>query len=178
MGTDATEGNAPGHPDEQGAPHEPRERRIGRREPVDTSAIIHLVKIGSRMRGQILDLSLGGCRIRTNDRFPVGIYTRVETEFRLHGQAVLLAGVIQAVHDRHQVGVRFLDVSQRKRDQLVSLIEELGEASSGKQATAEAATENRINDPMENPINGGGPADVAARDRDHSSTGPSRAPGA
>jgi hypothetical protein len=168
MGTDSAKGNAPGEP------HELRERRTGRREPVDTSAIIHLIKIGSKMRGQIVDLSLGGCRIRTNDRFPVGIYTRVETEFRLHGQAVLLAGVIQAVHDRHQVGVRFLDVSQRKRDQLVSLIEELGEASSQKETAAEASADNRISDP----ISGAGPADVAAHDRAHSSTGPSRAPGA
>lgn len=170
MGTESTEGNAPGKPREPGEVHEPRERRIGRREPVDTSAVIHLIKIGSKMRGQILDLSLGGCRIRTNDRFPVGIYTRVETEFRLHGQAVLLAGVIQAVHDRHQVGVRFLDVSERKRDQLVSLIEELGEASGQSDAATEAASTR--------PINGAGPADVAAHDRDRSSTGPSRAPGA
>lgn len=173
MDTDSTERSAPGKPHEPG---EPRERRTGRREPVDTSAVIHLIKIGSRMRGQILDLSLGGCRIRTNDRFPVGIYTRVETEFRLHGQAVLLAGVIQAVHDRHQVGVRFLDVSQRKRDQLVLLIEELGEASGQNEAAP--SSENRIDDPINERISGAEPADVAAHDRAHSSTDPSRAPGA
>lgn len=171
MSTDSTESNAPGKPHEPG---EPPERRSGRREPVDTSATIHLIKIGSKMRGQILDLSLGGCRIRTNDRFPVGIYTRVETEFRLHGQAVLLAGVVQAVHDRHQVGVRFLDVSQRKRDQLVALIEELGEASGQSRAEAETSS----TDPVGDSISGGAPADVAAHDRAHSSTGPSRAPGA
>jgi c-di-GMP-binding flagellar brake protein YcgR len=155
------------------APVKPPERRTGHRHGVDTSATIYLIKIGSKMRGQILDLSLGGCRIRTNDRFPVGIYTRVETEFRLHGQAVLLGGVVQAVHDRDQVGIRFLDVSQRKRDQLVALIEELGEASGRKEATTEAPSEDYINSAGD-----AGPADVAAHDRDRSSTDPSRAPGA
>ena len=152
------------------APAIPHERRAGRRHPVDTSATIYLIKVGSRMRGQILDLSLSGCRIRTDNRFPVGIYTRVETEFRLHGQAVLLGGVVQAVHDRQQVGIRFLDVSQRKRDQLVELIEELGEASGRQESAADA--------PAEDAINGAAPADAAALDRSHSSTDPSRAPGA
>ena len=161
MGTDSTNRDGP----VPAEPNEPCDRRTGRRHPVDTSAIIHLIKVGSRMRGQILDLSLGGCRIHTNDRFPVGIYTRVETEFRLHGQAALLGGVVQAVHDRNQVGIRFLDVSQRKREQLVELIEELGEASSPREASGDR-------------INGAGHADAAVHDKAHSSTDPSRAPGA
>lgn len=151
-------------------PAKPRERRAGLRQGVDTSATIHLIKVGSKLRGQILDLSLGGCRIRTSDRFPVGIYTRVETEFRLQGQVVLLGGVIQAVHDRHQVGIRFLDVSQRKREQLVELIEELSEASHTQEAAADA--------PAQTSISGAAPADAAARDTGHSSTGPQRVPGA
>ena len=89
--------------------------------------MIHLIKIGSKLPGQILDLSLGGCRLRTADRFSVGIYTRVEVEFRLQGLPVLLGGVIQAVHDRNHVGIRFLDVSPRKRTQLTELIEEIQE---------------------------------------------------
>ena len=50
---------------------------------MDTVATIFLVKVGSALRGRILDLSLSGCRIRTDERFQVGIYTRVETEFHL-----------------------------------------------------------------------------------------------
>jgi c-di-GMP-binding flagellar brake protein YcgR len=105
----------------------PRERRVNRRCEVDTSAIIHLVKIGSKLNGKILDLSLGGCRIQTAERFAVGIYTRVETEFRLQGLPLRLAGVIQAIHDRNLVGVRFLDVSPRKREQIAELIDEIVE---------------------------------------------------
>jgi hypothetical protein len=101
------------------------ERRLDRRCEIDTSAVIYLIKIGSKLNGQILDLSLGGCRIYTAERFPVGIYTRVETEFRLQGLPLRLAGVIQAIHDRNLVGIRFLDLSPRKREQIAELIDEI-----------------------------------------------------
>jgi c-di-GMP-binding flagellar brake protein YcgR len=103
------------------------ERRADKRCGVDTSAVIDLVKIGSKLEGQILDLSVGGCRIHTVERFPVGIYTRVETEFRLQGLPFRLGGVIQAIHNRNLVGIRFLDVSPRKREQVSELIDEIVE---------------------------------------------------
>ena len=103
----------------------PADRRTHARYPVDTSAAILLVKIGSRIEGRILDLSLSGCRILTRERFPVGIYTRVETEFHLEGLPFRLGGVVQALHNRNQVGIRFLDLSDRKRAQVAELIEEI-----------------------------------------------------
>ncbi len=109
------------------------ERRAQSREGVDTSALIFLVNVASVLTGRILDLSLGGCRIRTDERFPVGIYTRIETEFRIEGLPFRLGGVIQAIHDRHHVGIRFLDMSSRKREQLEHLIEEIEEGK--KQGT-------------------------------------------
>ena len=104
-----------------------RERRTDARVEVDTSATILLVNVGSRLRGRILNLSLGGCRIRTEERFPVGIYTRVETEFHLEGLPFRLGGVVQAIQERNCVGVRFLDVSERKRQQVQQLIGELAD---------------------------------------------------
>jgi len=106
-----------------------RERRVQSRHEVDTTADILLINVGSRLSGRIQDLSIGGCRVRTDERFPVGIYTRVETEFRLEGLPFRLGGVIQAVHDRDRrlVGIRFLDTSTRKREQLEQLIEEIEE---------------------------------------------------
>jgi c-di-GMP-binding flagellar brake protein YcgR len=120
------EGKAEAVRPSQTKPSKP-DRREASREEVDTSAVIYLVKIASRLRGRILDLSLSGCRIRTDERFPVGIYTRVETEFRLDGLPFRLGGVIQAIHDRHMVGIRFLDMSSRKREQVEQLIEEIRE---------------------------------------------------
>ena len=60
----------------------------------------------------------------------MGIYTRVETEFHLEGLPFRLGGVIQAVHDkgRQLVGIRFLDMSERKREQVEQLIQEIDEA--------------------------------------------------
>lgn len=101
------------------------ERRAQPRLVVDTGASIFLIKIGSRLSGRIVDLSLGGCRIRCDERFPVGIYTRVEAEFRLEGLPFRLAGVVQAIHDRYTVGIRFLDLSSRKREQVETLILEI-----------------------------------------------------
>jgi hypothetical protein len=103
------------------------DRREASREEVDTSAVIFLIKIASKLQGRILDLSLGGCRIRTDERFPVGIFTRAETEFRLEGLPFRLGGVIQVIHDRHTVGIRFLDMSSRKREQVEQLMEDIRE---------------------------------------------------
>jgi hypothetical protein len=35
--------------------------------------------------------------------------------------------VVQAIHDRHHVGIRFLDMSARKLEQIEQLIEEIKE---------------------------------------------------
>jgi c-di-GMP-binding flagellar brake protein YcgR len=112
-----------------GKPPAIRERRAQSRHEVDTSAVIFLINIGCRLQGRIQDLSASGCRIRTDERFPVGIYTRVETEFRLEGLPFRLGGVIQAIHDRERrlVGIRFLDMSDRKRKQVEQLIGEIEE---------------------------------------------------
>jgi c-di-GMP-binding flagellar brake protein YcgR len=89
--------------------------------------VVYLVNIASRLSGRILDLSLSGCRIRSDERFPVGIYTRVETEFHLEGLPFRLGGVVQSIHDRHHIGIRFLDMSERKREQVTQLIAEIKE---------------------------------------------------
>ncbi len=121
-----------GQPLAESARYIKRERRQQSRHEVDTTAAILLVNVGSLLRGRIVDLSLSGCRVRTEERLPVGIYTRVETEFRLGGLSFRLGGVIQAVHDRDRrnVGIRFLDVSARKREQVERLIEEIVEMRS------------------------------------------------
>lgn len=103
----------------------PSERRFQPRYAVDEAATLHFIDVGAHISGRILDLSMSGCRIRTNPRFPVGIYRRVETEFKADGLPFRLGGVIQSVHDKFTVGIRFLDMSERKRDQLALLIDEI-----------------------------------------------------
>lgn len=103
------------------------ERRVHPRYALDTRAVIVLIDLRAQFPGRVVDLSLGGCRIRTDERFPVGIYRRVETEFKIHGVPIRLGGVVQSMHDRFTVGIRFLDVSTRKLDQLAQLIAEIAE---------------------------------------------------
>lgn len=118
------------------------DRRAQARHEVDTSATIFLVRGGLALRGRILDLSLGGCRIRTNEKFPVGIYTRVEIEFHLQGLPFRLGGVIQAIHNRETVGIRWLDLSERKRQQVQDLIDEI-EPARAKAHEKESAPHDR-----------------------------------
>ena len=106
-----------------------RERRAQGRHAVDTSAKLLLVKTAISMPGRILNLSMGGCRIRTEERFNVGIYVRVEAEFYLHGLPFRIGGVSQAILDKNTIGVRFLDMSERRREQLAELIAEIAEAA-------------------------------------------------
>ena len=118
------------------------DRRTCARHAVDTSAVIFLIKVGSVLRGRILDLSQSGCRVRTDERFPVGIFTRVETEFRLQGLPFRLGGVIQALHDRNTVGIRFLDLSDRKRQQVAELIGEMQQIQAAQMAAEAAKAED------------------------------------
>jgi len=108
-----------------------RERREFVRYSIEAKASIILVKSGSVLRGDILDLSLGGCRIHCHEKFPVGIFTRVETEFNGAGMPFRLAGVIQSIHASSHgfsdVGIRFLDMSSRKREQMELLLREIEE---------------------------------------------------
>jgi c-di-GMP-binding flagellar brake protein YcgR len=98
-----------------------------------------LVNTGILMPGRVLDLSLGGCKIRTEEPFNVGIFVRVEAEFCVQGLAFRIAGVTQAIFDKNTLGVRFLDMSQRRREQLAELIAEIAEATA--LASVSAATD-------------------------------------
>ena len=118
--TGAASNECPPQSPEVRAPH-----RIEPRHQLDTSAVIRLVNLAADIHGRILDISIGGCHIRTDRRFPVGIFRRIETEFRFEGLPFRLAGVTQAIYDPFNVGIRFLDMSARKMEQLLQLIEEI-----------------------------------------------------
>lgn len=105
-----------------------RERRQVQRHGVDSTATVFLLEVRANVRGRILDVSIGGCRIRFEEKFPVGIYRRVEVEFLLDGLLFRLPGVVQSLHDPFTAGIRFVDLSERKREQLLFVIEEIMES--------------------------------------------------
>lgn len=131
------------------APIPKRERRAQARHSVDTRAIIFLIDVRSQICGRILDLSMGGCRICTDERFPVGIYRRVETEFQLDGLPFRLLGVVQSLHDKFNVGIRFLDMSARKRDQLQLLTDEIEEVRANLAANPDPRGDGSASDATE-----------------------------
>lgn len=113
-----------------------RERRQQSRHEVSPLVTILLVNAGSKLQGHILDMSVTGCRIRTDESFPAGIYTRVETEFQLEGLPLRLGGVIQSIYDRNTLGIRFLDLSEREREQVLGLIGEIEQLRTSQPAAA------------------------------------------
>jgi len=121
------------------------DRRSHSRHDVDTTSNLWLIKSGIAMRGRILNLSHGGCRLRTDEPFSVGIFVRVETEFYLHGLPFRLAGVSQAILDKNTIGIRFLDMSDRKRQQLTELIAELPQVEPYQPETTERTTPSARN---------------------------------
>lgn len=141
------------------------ERRHEVRHPLSASSTVRLVRSGSRLGGRIVDLSLSGCRIRMDERFTLGIYTRVEVEFQAAGLIFRIGGVIQAIHNQSEIGIRFLDVSERNRQKIKSVIEEI-------RLMPQAATEISQAEPISAVL----PAPAATRDTVRSLTGPVPAP--
>ncbi|HEY2469308.1 MAG TPA: PilZ domain-containing protein [Terracidiphilus sp.] len=111
-----------------------RQRIVQRRLALDNTAVIRLISLAADVHGHIVDISLGGCRIRTEQRFPLGVFRRVEVQFRVEGLPFRLGGVTQAIYDPFNVGIRFLDLSDRKREQLLQLIEEMNKAAGHPEA--------------------------------------------
>lgn len=123
-----------------------QERRTSPRHKVNGSAVIHLVQAGCAIHGRILDLSIGGCHIRTGASFPKEVYTRVEAEFCLEGSPFRLGGIVQGFHDREHrdVGIRFLDMSERKRKQVEDLIHEIEELRAQREKEFQSQTKPAI----------------------------------
>lgn len=126
------------------------ERRVQVRHALNSDVAVVLVHSGLKLHGRILDLSGSGCRVRCDDPLLVGIYTRVEAEFRLEGFPLRLGGVIQASHAPRVVGIRFLDLSARKREQLEQLIVEMMEV----EQMEETGLLLEVPDPVEGPPEG------------------------
>ncbi len=113
--------------EDKSTPPPPRERRRESRHQVDGNAVLTILTNGVHLRGRILDLSMSGCQFRTDDCFPMGLHSRAEIEFQVDGLPFRLTCVTQSLHKRNRVGVRFLDMSDRKREQLEELIGEIQE---------------------------------------------------
>jgi hypothetical protein len=118
----------------------PQSRRAVPRFGVDEDAHLRLVIHGSIVPCRVLDLSLTGCRLCTEERFLAGMLVRVEVNFKVKGLPFRFGGVTQWTDGQHQVGVRFVDVPQRRKDELVEALSEV-EAEIAAKAAKQAAKE-------------------------------------
>lgn len=118
----------------------PQSRRAVPRFGVDEDAHLRLVIHGSTHPCRVLDLSLTGCRVRTEERFLAGMLVRVEVNFKVKGLPFRFGGVTQWTDGQHLVGVRFVDVPQRRKDDLVEALDEV-EAEIAAKAAKQAAEE-------------------------------------
>ncbi|MGB6193554.1 MAG: PilZ domain-containing protein, partial [Terracidiphilus sp.] len=96
----------------------------------DGPASLMLVHHGAEIPCRLVDLSLGGCQICAEKPFLAGPMVRVEVVFQVVGEAFRIAGVTQWTRGRQWVGVRFLDLSERRRNALTQLIKEIEEYNS------------------------------------------------
>ncbi len=114
-------------PPARSGPPRRRERREHDRHEIDSLARVLFLSIHTRVTGKVLDLSLGGCRLRAQQEIPVGAYRRVEVEFMVDGLPLLLPGVTTSLHDKFTIGIRFVEMTDRKRSQLQTVIDEISE---------------------------------------------------
>lgn len=101
------------------------ERRVQNAGNDNWNAVLEFLADGARLRGVLVDLSLVACIFRTPSPFSGGMDDRVEVEFQMRGLHFRLAGVTKGVYDKHTVGIGFLEMSQRRREELIQVLDEL-----------------------------------------------------
>lgn len=106
----------------------PADRRLYRRYPVDCPVLVFPVSGSSTIAGRLTEISLSSCRVATDNRFPPEMLTRVEVEFDLRGVVLRSPGVCLGSRGPRHFVIRFLDLSERKLNQLAELIAEVDES--------------------------------------------------
>jgi hypothetical protein len=104
-----------------------RNRRKVPRHPVNEPASLVLVHHGAAVACRLIDLSLDGCQVRAERQFLAGPRVRIEIIFKVLGEAFRVAGVTEWTRQKRRIGIRFLDVSERKRAALMQLINDIEE---------------------------------------------------
>jgi c-di-GMP-binding flagellar brake protein YcgR len=115
-----------------------RNRRKDPRYTVDEAGSLQLVHQGSTIDCRIIDLSLGGCQVRADGQFLAGPMVRVEVLLRVLGETLRIAGVTQWTRQKQWIGIRFLDVTERKQAALLHLIREIEGSQPGAHEAAKA----------------------------------------
>jgi c-di-GMP-binding flagellar brake protein YcgR len=117
--------------------HGGRDRRANPRLQCWGTAGINVLPDGSRIIGYLLDLSLGGCYVETDAAVEANLDASVEVLLYPEGYTLRLAGVVCHTEGGTRIGIRFADVSDRKAEQIRSLIELLNRVEKERLAGVE-----------------------------------------
>jgi c-di-GMP-binding flagellar brake protein YcgR len=104
----------------------PRERRVHPRLRCKGVGEFRLLPNGPSITGTLINLSLGGCCIASATEIPAKLKQPLEVQLTACDFRLLLSAEVRRL-DEKTVGVKFVDVSSRKEEQIRYLIDELFE---------------------------------------------------
>jgi c-di-GMP-binding flagellar brake protein YcgR len=102
--------------------------------------MVRVMRVESRFRGRVADLSIKGAFIHFDDPFRIVFGQRLEIEFEACGMPFRVMACVRVVRPDSGVGVEFTDISSRGQRQLQELIRELQERQEAQQRAEQLAS--------------------------------------
>ena len=118
-----------------------RERRAWERYQFGESAG-KLIYRHAALPCRFIDISLGGCCVRTEKRFADGALAKLEVVFALHGLPQRIRGITQWTGRKNELGIRFVFATPQDKNEFAALLTGLideAAAEAVKEATGAAA---------------------------------------
>lgn len=101
------------------------ERRHDQRQSLHSVAAIYPIELGGKINAWIQNLSLGGCRLQLEGAASIEPQVRLEVGFFYEGLPFRVSGILLGTYGEHEVGIQFVDVSERNHKRIEELIKEL-----------------------------------------------------
>ncbi|WP_420237389.1 PilZ domain-containing protein [Telmatobacter bradus] len=101
------------------------ERRKDFRHEIQQDAQISFVSTSVTMNCWLIEISMGGARIYTEQAINYAVGTACELRFVKYGQSYLLPAHIQVKNNDQLAGLQFEELSQRIQQRLIEFIKEL-----------------------------------------------------
>jgi hypothetical protein len=116
-----------------------KERRRNQRFPCCGYAEVHLPVDTTSYCAKILDLSLEGCQVQLTK--PVNLQEDIlDLVFTVNGLPFFVRGHVQYIRHETRIGIQFMLLSSRARQQLIDLLNELQE-----ERQQQTVSQNRVN---------------------------------
>jgi hypothetical protein len=97
-------------------------QRVLSKLQTDWTAELLFIDHGTHASSWVLDFSLRGCSVQSDSPLEVECDSRIQMVFQIKDQRFLLAGLPVGLDDSHTLGIKFIDISDRRRQFLNRLI--------------------------------------------------------